>query len=329
MSWIIRFLARVLDYSIFLAIVLFSIDFLELDLYYYVFVAILIPILFIPVETLLLKFFRTTLGKILFGLRYTKSLSWKEAFRIASKKGILIEPLFLPVINIVYAFIYLREIKKYKMKRWDEVSNASLIQKFPKVLPYSFIVAGALFLTTVSIVPEFAYEQFAKICNIERTEDSFDPADPLASSWVKISSEEMNFSVLFPKEPGYNETNYDVPNSDRVLTMKEYKHIEKLQYTLSYVELPRNWTKWGSGIVFKSSLKLLDEVGTVKNRKKATHRSFPSLEYEMDQQDGKAFGKLVLVNSTLYRIEAKHPETISAEEKKAAQHFFSSFIPKK
>lgn len=328
MNWITRFLARILDYFIFFGLVLFILDFFEIDLYYYVLAAVITPILFIPIETLLLKLFKTTLGKILFGYRYRDSLTLKDAFLISAKKGILTEPLFLPIINIIYAFIYLREIKKYKMKRWDEVSSNPLLQKFPKVFPYSLIVALTLFLSTICMVPEFAYEQFAKICNIERTSDSFDPSDPLSSTWTKISSETMAFSILFPKEPNYTETNYNVPSSDRVLVYKEYKHVEHLEYSLSSVDLPRNWTKWGSGIVFKSSLKLMGNIGTVKTNKKGTHKNFPSLDYELTQKDGKAFGRLVLVKDTLYRIEAKHPEAFSLEDKKVANHFFNSFIPK-
>lgn len=329
MAWITRFFARLLDYTLFFALVLFVLDYVEIDLYYYFFIAIITPILFIPIETILLRLFRTTLGKILFGWRYPSRLSLKETFFISAKKGILIEPLFLPIINIIYSIIYLREIRTYRMKRWDEVSKETLIQKFPRVFPYSLIVGFTLLLGVTAAIPELVYEQVAKVCNIDQSEQALDPSNPYSSNWIKITPEELAFSILFPKEPSYQEINYEVPQSDRVLTFKEYKHVENLEYSLGYVELPRNWTKWGSGIVFKSSLKLLGKVGTVKTRKKSTHRSFPALEYELTHKDGKSLGKLILVKNTLYRLETKYTASPSVEDEKVTQVFFNSFIPKK
>jgi len=331
MTWVTRLFARLLDYIWFFSLGLFALDFFNVDLFYYFLTIISLPVLFIPIEALLIKFFKTTLGKIVFGIRYSNRLSFKESFFIAAKKGILIEPLFLPIVNIFYLVIYLKELKKYKTKRWDDISTKTLIQKLPRRLPYSLILTLAVVISTICFIPDFTFNQIAKIFHIEKS-IKYNAQEGLSfsrSDWVKVSSEELTFSVLFPKEPAYEEKKYDVPKSDRILTYKEYTHAENLQYSLGFVELPRSWTRWGSGIVFKSSIKLLAKTGTIANKKKSTHMNFPSLEYEIKHAEGKAYGKLILVKNTLYRIETKHQSNPTDEEKEVARQFFKSFIPKK
>lgn len=121
MKNIIKIFSKLLDYVWFYLIAVFFLDLFEADLYLYIVTLALVPLFFIPIETVLLKCFRTTLGKILFGLRYETDMTWKKALALA----------------------------------WR---SENLVQKRLKKLPYTLVIVLATALSALCIAPELPFK---------------------------------------------------------------------------------------------------------------------------------------------------------------------------
>lgn len=325
----LRILSKILDYSWFYGILVIFMDLFSAGIFYYIFAALMLPILFIPVETLSLKLFGSTLGKILFGFRYHRKLSFKESLTIAFKKALLIQPLFLPGINLFFIYLYIKELVKYPNNRWDSIDGSNVIHRRLKWHTNLACLLTALFLTTVTIVPESLLQRSAQIVGIESADFMtrfavFKPGD-----WVKVTPDDYSFSIFFPKSPDHKQTNYDVPNSERKLTVKEYSHKEDITYRLTYAELPSSWTFFGSSVVFRSVIKLIEKhEGTIHKHYKCTHNRYPAMEYNGLVKDGKLYGKSILVKNTIYRVEAISKNDLSDTQKEKVVKFMDSFSPR-
>ena len=326
-----RIISKILDYSWFFSLLLFVLDIFNFDILYYFIALVALPTLFIPFEAISIKLFRTTLGKIIFGLQYERKFTWKEAFGNALKTGIFIQPLFIPGINLLYAFLYLRDIKKKGYWKGDNYSTFNVIQKKPKFLARSIIVSCAAILSLFCFTPDFALNQVAKVVPIEKLNlikrNAISFVSP--SNWVMISPEELTFTAFFPKDPKFREKEYPIPKSSQALHFKEYFYESNINYSLAYVELPTKWTKWGANVVFKGCFKFLIPKGaTVLHKNKSTYGSYPALEYEINHEGKKITGKLVMVKNTIYKMEIKFPSDHNKDEVDLAEKFLNSFTPK-
>ncbi len=140
------------------------------------------------------------------------------------------------------------------------------------------------------------------------------------AGWVKLKSTELPFSACFPNTPTLKEQTQPVPNSDKTLTFHEYSNDS---YSLVYVDLPKSWINWGSTIVFKGTLQqvLEHEKGTLVQKQKVQHDSFPALEYEIKRNGDTILGRFILVNNTVYKLEMTSKE----KSPEAAETFFNTF----
>ncbi len=326
-----RIIAKLLDYIWFASLLLFVLETVEVNLWFSLALVLLVPLLFAPVEAVLYKLFGSTLGKIIFGLRFEKRLSWKTAFGIAFRSAFLIQPLFIPGINLLFGVLYLKEWRRYSKIRWNPPGKPHLVKKFPRFIPYALLLSTSLVVSLFSFASDWTFEEAYRIAKIER-KDFFKKPGFLFSgdeNWVKVSPENLAFSVFFPKNPAFTEVNRPVPKSTLTLTYQEYSHKDNLHYVLGYTTLPRSWTKWGSSLVFKGALHFLyGEGARVTHKKKGSHASFPAFEYEITKGKDQITGKLVLVADTLYKIEIVHKGELSQEENDAAEKFFASFAPR-
>ena len=126
--------------------------------------------------------------------------------------------------------------------------------------------------------------------------------------------------AFFPKEPELKEIKKPIPHSAHILVYKEYTQ-EK--YSLGYVDLPASWVKWGSNLVFKGTLQqvISREKGTITQKQKTLHEQYPAMDYEILRNGSKTLGRLILVGTTVYKLEVKE----ESSSKESADLFFNAF----
>ena len=290
MEKFIKILTRVIDYFWFWSISIFILDLCDLSLVYSVILTLSLTLLFIPVEALFLRYFSTTLGKYISGYKYNEIFTWKSAYTLAWRKA-----LFLRI-----------KTEEIRIK--------------PRLIAH--ILAFGVVL--IGISPEKSVNQACKALPFEWAQSFVmkrNGGGNCPDGWVKlITAEPLPFTAFFPTVPVLEEISKPIPHSERVLLYKEYK-ID--QYSLGFVDLPQNWVKWGSNIVFKAAISQITskEKGNVTHKTKTTHDEFPAMDYKIDREGKTAIGRLILVGTTVYNLEVKLEEN----SKEQAILFFNAF----
>src|SRR3990167_3936799 len=77
---------RILDYLLCWSILIFITNIFDFNIIYNFVLTIFVPFLWIPIETLLIKYFKTTPGNFILGLGYPEAFTWKSAFILSCKK---------------------------------------------------------------------------------------------------------------------------------------------------------------------------------------------------------------------------------------------------
>ncbi len=294
MERLYKMLSRCLDYLWFWSILFFIIDVCNLDMIFYLIITLFLSFLFIPIEAVLIKCFKTTLGKFVFGLRYNQEFTWKSAFRYSCRRALFLK------------------------------TPSQLIYKKAKLFPHILAITTALLLSSLSIAPEATLNQASKILPFEFLQELKVKRNGGANcpdGWIKLTATtELPFLAFFPSEPKATEVKKPIPHSSRILVYKEYTE-EK--YSLGYVDLPENWVKWGSNMVFKGTLKQVasHEKGNITQKQKTLHEQYPAMDYVVEKNGSKTFGRLILVGTTIYNLEAKG----EAASQEASELFFNSF----
>ncbi len=177
---------------------------------------------------------------------------------------------------------------------------------------------------SIVCVSYFFIEKFTKI-NYEKNQhiDDF-----VHKNWIKIDNDNLNYYIYFPKKPLYKQSILDIPNSTKKLICDEYSYEDDINYSISSIDLPKKWTKWGHSLVFKVALKQIASRGIVNHRKKTSHLQYPSMEYEIvDELQHTIIGKLVLIDSTIYKIEVNHNQTPTEDVRLVSKQFLDCFHP--
>jgi len=283
---IMNTLSRILDYLFVWSILIFIADLFDVSCIYMFGITLLLPILFIPVETLFIKCFKTTPGKFILSLRYKESFTWKSAFLLSCKTACF------------------------------QKTSSVLIRKNPRFI-FRLIVALFMFCT---IFPETAVKQASKVLPFEivkhlKVHRTGGVEVPIG--WVKLGSTTLPFSAFFPSQATLTEMEKSIPHSDKTLLFKEYTSNE---YSLVHVDLPNSWVKWGSNLVFKGTLQqvLSYENATLLNKQKTTYNDYPALDFTLKKGNKTSYGRLILVNNTIYKLESE------AENEEQASYFFNT-----
>ena len=152
------------------------------------------------------------------------------------------------------------------------------------------------------------------------------------SNWVEFAPEGKNFSIKFPKEPETSFKELPVPKSSDTLPYHEHKSLvmDKYPVSLSYTTLPDNIVKHSANLVLKGSLKILmtelgaDLIGSNSN----AFNSYSALDFQHSNGDVQTIGTLILVESTLYKLEISFPIDHQKEIEEDLTHFIRSFVIK-
>lgn len=268
-----RLLARFCDYCL-LYLVLGAIS-LALPYFYgpffYYFLALWIPFLWVPLEALLLSKWASTPGKVLFGFSVQgeerSPLTYKQALR---------RTLFLPGRpgKVVQRMI------SWKRKLFGFVTSA--------LFALAALYGNGLALWTTGL---------------ERGD---------LSGWVQYSSNEVGFTVAFPKEPEEVSKALPIPDSDKVLNYQEIstKQSKKIHYSVSHLNLPGKWRLASNTTLLKAVLDILvqHEPGSALLAKEfRSYAGLRVLDYHMHKGDEEMQGRLIVVGKTLYKLTVTYP----------------------
>lgn len=287
------FLARLIDYSLlyFVGILLSIFFFLYEERSFYLFYALCVPLLWLPMEAFFLKVLGTTVGRMIFKLSLSKEnkrqISWKDAFKIACSI----------------------DDKKIESKERLQVGLGR------KILG---IALAVICLTGAFYSPSFS----TKVMGVATSKE--------VEGWIQFNSAEGGFKVAFPADPKNEVKVLEAPESGRTFNYNEYvSHHPKSEvfYSVSYIDLPKKWGLVSSRTILKGVLNFLldaDPSLELVEKKLSYHNKLPALEFRFKQAGQELEGKLILVGSRLYKLTVLSPPVI---DRSTVQHqqFLDSF----
>lgn len=332
-----RYLARILDYSLFYGLFILPLFFAQLfdhDMIHAL-CLLAIPLLWIPFETLFTSILGTTPGKALFGIHVRDSNEKKLSLWASFKRALLIWVKGLgfniPVINIILSMIQAVKIHSNGKTSIDESLGTHIYHKKKRSLR---TVLSALLLSIFSLFFVGEYELREGL--FASKQELFNPKPLKRADHLKwISHKDVNgaYSIEFPGKPVVVEKKMPIPKTKDFLSISTvaYEH-EGIEYNLTYTVLPKSWLKWSSGLLLKGAVKLVAahiSHGKILKTSSQKYKQHPSIEFIfMKNNSYESSGRLVLIEDTLYKIEVTYPESKYEEVQEHINLFIQSFEPK-
>lgn len=272
-------LARFCDYSIFFlflgAISLFLPLFYEPFFYY--FLALAIPVLWVPVEALLVSKWATTPGKFLFGLSMRQVVGYKLSYREALQWA-----LFLPNRPGV-------------MRQ----KNVSWIRKL-----FGFLTSTAFGVAAIC-------------GNLLATWSTGLNQEMPQKGWVQYMPDDAKFKISFPKDPEESSKELVIPHSNKVLSYEEASHqTRKVHYSVAHLQIPGKWRLAASATVLKEVLNQLvarSENTKIVQRDFNKFGRYRVLDYRLKEGENLVKGRLIIVSGTLYKLTMTYPSSCAQE----------------
>ncbi len=308
-----RILARTVDYFLFYTII-FAFGFGTVS---NLILLCLLPLLFAPIEGLFYYLFKTTPAKWIFGIKLSKKLSLISSLKLAFKKSILVLPLLYSPLNIFFVIFYLKESKIHKNKRWNQFENTEIIFKGRKKLVRNTILSALSLFLIVFYTPT----------SLKEIISPYSKNKIVLENWVEVTDSRLNFSIYFPEEPKIVEKQVHVEEKNTSLNVKEYTHDAKVSYSLVSSKIPSSWTILGSNYLFKALSKPIEEhQGEIVSREFVKHGKYPAMKYLLkNSTGGQTKGALILVNTTIYKLEVTAKKKLTEKELHTASDFIDSF----
>ena len=286
-----RSLARFCDYCLFFltlsAITLFLPFFYGPFFYYYL--LLFVPLVWAPLEAFLISKWGTTPGKALLGLSVRDALGFKLPFLLSLRRAF-----FLPGRP---GTVFQRKV--------------FLTRKLFAIAPIAAFMLSALYgnvLTLWSI-------------GLNR---GISPSD-----WIQYTSNYGGFKISFPTPPEESYKELVIPDSGRVLNYEEVTSAEndKVQYSVSHMELPRRWRLAGNTTLLKGVLDVIvkyTDGGELLEKDFKKYEGHRVLDYRIKQGAKEEIkGRLMIFGPTLYKLSIVYPP--SQAEKMQQSPFLDSF----
>jgi len=257
--------------------------------FFYYYLALATPLLWAPIEALLISKWATTPGKTLLGLSVRDALGFKLPFSLSLRRAF-----FLPG----RPGTILQKRISWKRKLFAIATSA--------VFSLSAIYGNVLTLWSVGLNKGISPDE-----------------------WVQYTSDYAGFKVSFPTNPEESYKELVIPDSGRVLNYEELTSVEndKVHYSVSHMELPRKWRIAGNTTLLKGVLDVMikytegAELLEKGFKKYAGHRV---LDFRMKQgSDEEVKGRLIIVGPILYKLSIVYPS--SQSDKVQENPFLDSF----
>jgi len=288
----LRLCAKAIDYGIFFLVGAVASLFLPcyLEFFFYLGLAVCVPVLWIPFEALFISIWGTTVGNAILG------------FRIVSKKG--------------------KTLSYAEALKWSITFRANGEFLTAKAVPLWRHVAAAVLALSCLIGGIFSGQILDyTLLTIERSMMN-------AEGWIKYSSSKAGFKIAFPTDPVIEENKtLEIPNHDKTLNYSEVtSQTRKAQYSVTYMDLPRKWRLAGNSTLLKGALELIvnnTPSATLIEKSFGKHNNFRVLDFYMQQGDDLVRGRLIIVGGTLYKLTINYPPSLAADLK--PENFLDSF----
>jgi hypothetical protein len=286
-----RALARFCDYCLFFlilsAVTLFLPFFYGPFFYYYL--ALSVPLLWVPIEAFLISKWGTTPGKALLGLSVRDALGFKLPYSLALRRAF-----FLPG----RPGTILQKRTSWQRKLFAMTTSAAFM--------LSAIYGNVLTLWSVGLNQGISPDE-----------------------WVQYISDYAGFKISFPTNPEESSKELVIPDSGRVLNYEELTSAEndKVYYSVSHMELPRKWRLAGNTTLLKGVLDLLvkyTDGAELLEKDLTKFAGYRVLDYRMKQgADQEVKGRLIIVGPILYKLSIVYPP--SQAKKIQDNPFLNSF----
>lgn len=289
-SMLIRILARGIDYAILYLI--FSLCSLIFPYYvedlYYLGFASFVPVLWVPIEALLISKTKTTPGKSLFGIRVETHLASKLPFLISLKRACF--------LGIRPGIIRQKKVGKLRV--------------FAGIILFFSLFGGSFFEKEITV----ATTGFEKYKAVE--------------GWKEYTPVDGKFTVIFPHDPKHETGILPVPSQNKNLSYEEFKSYQtkKVYYSVSYIDLPKKWKIVGSNKLLLGAMDMIvshTPDAKLVNQGLTKHKNLRALDFHMVQGDEEIKGRLILVGTTLFRLTAVYPPALAHQLQH--QEFVNSF----
>lgn len=308
-----RIIAKLIDYTLFFT-VLYGIGFSYLTM---IFITASLPLLFAPVEALMLYAFKTTPGKWIKNIKLSEKRSLWKCLKFSFKKALLILPLFFAPLNLFFILFYLKESKQHSRKRWSDFEGAEIVEiNRSRALKYT-VLFFMILAVTFTYVPTTVKDDIYNISHQEL----------VLKNWVEVKDTKLNFQVFFPEKPTVEKKEVEVKEQNTTLDVTEYVHLDKVSYTLQSSKIPSSWTLFGSKYLFKALTKPLEQYqGKIVKKEIKKHGSLPAMSYLLNNDGGgQTKGRLILKDKTIYKLEVTSKKNLSNDEIALAHNFIESF----
>lgn len=285
-----RFCAQGVDYALFYLVCSIASFFIPIyidDIFYAIF-ALFIPLLWAPIEAFLISRYKTTLGRLLLGIRVETHVAGKLPYLIALKRSCFFG-----------------------------VRPGIIRQKTLSMVRYAIAVFSLFFLTGISL--------FEKEIAILTT--GFEKYQTI-EGWMDYTACDGKFRVLLPETPEAQSKVLPIPSHNKTINYEELTshQTKKVYYSVSYLQLPSKWRLAGANRLLQGALDLIIEhiPGAKLLYKNMTkHRNFRALDFHFSQEGEEVQGRLILVGMTLYRLTVVYPPALAHQLQKS--EFLDSF----
>ena len=220
---------------------------------------------------------------------------------------------FFGISSLGETIIGIKKKKEFKIKNINQgIEKETSIPKLNRI-------ANAL-IALIFIISPFFSDAF-----ITNYGDDVSGLNRSNLVWKYYKHPENEWKIEFPTKPILQEKDLQLPNQETITLNELISEQETLSYSISSATLPENLLKWSPNLILKSSIKILDKNHT-DNCKSTTskifkYKNFATLPYFYIKNECYIFGRLILANSTLYKLEVECP----INEK--VNKFFNSFNP--
>lgn len=318
-----RILARLLDYSLFYfaANLIFTLSSLHIDERMTLIFLAFLPLFFIPFEVLFLTLCGTTPGKALFGLRVRTQKGNKLTIREATLRSISESWKNLIPINLGYLLYFLQTNGEMPLDKKHTFTIETIKRSRVRTLIGSLLLA--LSFTT------FLYEEEI-VQKVTKSGGLFQFIGG-SKEWPAFTQAKEEFSIHFPKSPEEVNKKLPVPGGAPLDYFEHmFKSEEDVIYSVSYTTLPGSLLKWSTGLVLKGSIKIIATQLThaeIMTKRVVQWKEHPALDFRLYQPGREIQGRLILIGSTLYKVEVNYPEALKNEVSENINYFVESFNP--
>lgn len=283
-----RIFARFIDYGILYlsGILLYLMLPLEWGEAFYIFYALATPLISPFIEAIFISRQGKTLGQKVFGMK------------IESAKGGLLS-------------------FKQALQRTLFIGKRPGIIRFKSLNRYRYFIA--LLLAIGCMTSLFLGEEISNVA-IEYEQNM------TKEGWIHYTSKDEKFTVNFPKKPELETHTFDVPNTDKGLDLQELKTVGDVEFSVSYLELPRKWRIFSAATLLKGAMNVIAEKmpgAKIIERSHIKYKNYPGMDFHMTQEGKEIEGRLILVGSTLYKLTVTRPHDMNHEVEH--ENFLNSF----